>query len=113
MYTACDVQGNQFSCDKYCHQQALQIEGKTFKCDFFAMQQMPVDVLLGGNFIDRYTPYGCTMKNIMFTLQGEKISTPRLVYATEKHPSVNMIQTTVPHEDLKALIIQNVCSDDP
>jgi hypothetical protein len=31
VYTTYDVQGNQFSCDKYCHQQALQIEGKTFK----------------------------------------------------------------------------------
>jgi hypothetical protein len=81
--------------------------------DFFSMQQMLVDVLLGGNFIDRYTPYGCTMKSIMFTLQGEKISTPRLVYATKKHPSINMIQSTKPLEDLKALIIQNICSDDP
>ena len=49
----------------------------------------------------------------MFNLQGEKISTPRLVYAIEKHPSANMIHTTEPLEDLKALIIENVCSDDP
>ena len=77
------------------------------------MQKMPVDVLLGGNFIDRYTPYGYTMKRIMFTLQGEKITTPKLVYASEKHPSIYMVQTTKPLADLKALIIQSVCSDDP
>ena len=53
---------------------------------------MPIDVLLGSNFVYRYSPYESTKTIVRFMLNGERIRPNRLNYATEKYPSIMVSQ---------------------